>query len=102
MTFIIVWTVIFPLTIVKLLKNNKTLFSSEKHLKIYGIFYIGLKDNAYFWEIIVVTYRKIILIICSTIIQSEKQMIKVTQYFKYFLGCRRNPCTFHSETLFSQ
>ena len=71
MTFIIVWAVIFPILVFRLLQNNKVLFSTERHLKVYGIFYIGLKDNAFFWEIIVVTYRKFILIICSTIIQSQ-------------------------------
>jgi hypothetical protein len=32
----------------------------------YGLFYVGLNDDAYFWEVGVSNARKIIFISCST------------------------------------
>jgi len=40
------------------------------NLKSYGIFYIGINDNAYYWEIIVVTIRKLVLVITAAVVPS--------------------------------
>lgn len=39
---------------------------------MYGIFYIGLNDDAYYWEIIVVSVRKILLILVATVLSSSQ------------------------------
>jgi hypothetical protein len=40
---------------------------NDKELLInYGLFYVGLNDDAYFWEVVVSNARKIIFISCST------------------------------------
>ena len=66
-TFILMWAVIFPLAITYRLYKIRNKFKNEKNLKIYGIFYIGLNDDSYFWEILIVSLRKIFLIFCSTV-----------------------------------
>jgi hypothetical protein len=42
----------------------------------YGLFFVGLNDNSYFWEILVVNGRKLIFIICSTLLSSSTPILK--------------------------
>jgi len=37
--------------------------------KVYGLFYIGLKENMYYWEIIINNIRKIIIIGANIFLQ---------------------------------
>ena len=53
--------------IIKLIQKRKNL-NDVKNLKVYGLFYVGLNDNAFYWEIVVINIRKIIFIICATIL----------------------------------
>jgi hypothetical protein len=64
--FILIWVFSFPAYIFyNLYKNKKNL--NEKPLLIkFGLFYVGLNDEAYFWEVIISNARKITFIICTT------------------------------------
>eukprot|EP00347_Sterkiella_histriomuscorum_P018689 403344551 len=75
--FIVLWCLVFPLLVFRQLRNIRKDLDNPKNLKSYGIFYIGLQDNAYFWENIVVNFKKIFFIICSTFIPRTHQTVKV-------------------------
>ena len=44
----------------------------------YGLFFVGLSEKAFFWEVIVTNLRKIIFVICSTILSTIDPLYKVT------------------------
>ena len=46
---IVVWTIGFPLVIFFILKKNKDLLEKKEMVITYGTFYIGLKNNAFYW-----------------------------------------------------
>jgi hypothetical protein len=48
-----------------------------QNLRLYGIFYIGLNEDSFYWEILVMNGRKIILIMASTFFSASKSTIKV-------------------------
>ena len=68
----------FPLIVTFRLYRSREKFNLEKFLKIYGIFYIGLKDESFYWEILVVNARKFILIVCATLMVTAQSDIKVS------------------------
>jgi hypothetical protein len=70
MTIILLSLVVFPLVIYYRLKTIKGKFGDHVNLKSYGIFYIGINDNAYYWEIIVNTIRKLVLVITAAVVPS--------------------------------
>jgi hypothetical protein len=50
--FIIVWVFGFPIYVFyKLYKNRKDL-NRPNFISRYGLFFIGLNDNSFFWEVI--------------------------------------------------
>jgi hypothetical protein len=51
------------------------------NLRLYGIFYVGLNDDSFYWEILVMNGRKMILIMVSTFFSSSKSTIKVRSSF---------------------
>jgi hypothetical protein len=57
----IVWIIGFPITIFIILKRNKKNINDPNMIIKYGTFYIGLKENAYYWEVLVVNIRKVLL-----------------------------------------
>lgn len=70
MPFILIWSFIFPLIILWRLKKGKKALNTPHYLMVYGLFYVGLSDQAYFWELIIVNIRKVIFILCGSIISS--------------------------------
>jgi hypothetical protein len=67
-TFIFIYAIMFPTVIIWRLYSIKDEFNNKRNLKMYGIFYIGLSDGSYYWEICIVHLRKLLLIICATFI----------------------------------
>lgn len=63
--FIVFWAGIYPLYVACKLRKIKEHLNYTNHLKLYGVFYIGMNDNCYYWEIAVVNLRKITLILCA-------------------------------------
>jgi hypothetical protein len=62
---IIIWLIAFPLIIFYLLRKHRNDLNSASVLIKYGIFFIGLKDKYFFWEIIVINIRKILITVIS-------------------------------------
>ena len=60
------WTVVFPLfCLFSLIKNKSRLDQSDMKFR-FGFFYIGYKDELFFWEFIIM-YRKILTICVSMV-----------------------------------
>jgi hypothetical protein len=72
-----VWVFGFPLFIFwKLFKSRKALDETEVVFS-HGLFFAGLSDHAYFWEIIVSNARKVIFIICGSLLSPVNVTFKV-------------------------
>ena len=71
LTMIIPWTILFPLFVTWRLYTIRDSFAKPKNLKQFGLFYVGLNDNVFYWEIIIVNLRKLILIMCVTLLGSS-------------------------------
>ena len=63
---IIVWVVAFPAFVFIRLYNNRSKLNDKELLINYGLFYVGLNEEAYYWEVVISNARKIIFISCST------------------------------------
>jgi len=69
---ILIWTLGFPLlTYWQLRKRIKHLDDKDSIIK-YGVFYIGLKDDRVYWEILVNNFRKAIVVIVTASITEKK------------------------------
>ena len=71
LSFIVVWMVIDPTSVAAKLYRMKGSFNDRRNLALFGIFYVGLNDHAFYWEILVVNFRKIILIVCAALMVSN-------------------------------
>jgi len=67
-----IWTIGFPVFIFLKLLKQKNNFGNIDNLKLYGIFYVGLNDSTYYWEIILVNLRKFFIIATGTFVTKEK------------------------------
>jgi hypothetical protein len=74
--YILIWVIGFPLYIFRKLYKFKDRFDDKNIIMTYGLFFVGLSDNAYFWEIVITNTRKIIFIICSTMLSTTSPLIK--------------------------
>ena len=75
--FIFIWVLGFPIIIFIMLYKRRNDLNDNQTIASYGLFFIGLNDNAYFWEVVVSNMRKILFIICSTILISANSTLKV-------------------------
>jgi len=69
---ILVWTIGFPFFTFLMLRRKRLNLDEKDNVIKYGLFYIGLRDETYYWECLVSNGRKIAI---SVIIASinEKQ-----------------------------
>ena len=74
--FIFVWAFLFPFLIFWNLKKSKGKLGDHQNLQKYGLYYVGLNDNTYFWELVIVNIRKIIFVFCGSILSSYNQEYK--------------------------
>lgn len=78
---VLVWSIGFPfLTLKWLRKNLKTLDDKDTIIK-YGLFYIGLKDETYYWEIIVSNYRKMAIVITAASVTESRSFFQLLLVF---------------------
>ena len=75
--FIGVWGLIFPILVYFAIKKEKGKLNKHISLKTYGIFYVGLTDESFHWEILVMNIRKLILIVAATFLNNERSTYKV-------------------------
>ena len=61
---------------VKLYKMREKL-NEESVLKVYGLFYIGFKDNNFYWQIIVINLRRLVFNIGVNAFRNSQKYYKV-------------------------
>eukprot|EP00347_Sterkiella_histriomuscorum_P000273 403376514 len=74
--FIFVWTLIVPILLIKKIHGARKNLDDNRILKIYGLYYIGLKDEVFYWELIISNLRKLLFITCSTILATQKAQFR--------------------------
>jgi hypothetical protein len=74
--YILVWVISFPVYIFRKLRSLRENFNDKDVITSYGLFFVGLHDNAFFWEVVITNGRKLIFIICSTLLSSSSAVIK--------------------------
>eukprot|EP00347_Sterkiella_histriomuscorum_P016197 403354113 len=74
--FIVLWALIFPLGILWRLWLGKDHLEEKYYLQRYGLFYVGLTRESYYWEVIIVNFRKLIFIFCGSILSTYNQEYK--------------------------
>jgi hypothetical protein len=72
----VIWTFLFPLVIYRRIRENKGRLAEPVILKLFGIFYVGLNDDSFYWEIIIMNIRKVSLILASTFFSSSRNSFK--------------------------
>jgi hypothetical protein len=76
--YIAIWGIGFPVYVFTSLYRNRKNFDDKQIITKFGLFFVGLNDKAYFWEVIVSNVRKIIFIVCSTLLSSSTPVFKVS------------------------
>jgi hypothetical protein len=74
---ILVWVIGFPSFIFFRLWQHRKNLNEKRVVLNYGLFFVGLDDHAYFWEVLVTNLRKVVFIICGTILSPVNATIKV-------------------------
>ena len=62
---IIVWVFGFPLMIFFILRRHRHSLNTNDTIIKYGLYYIGFRDETYFWQIIVIYLKRILYIAVS-------------------------------------
>jgi len=70
------WVLAVPVYMFKKLYSLRGKFDDKDVITSYGLFFVGLQDKAFFWEVIITNARKLIFIICSTLFSSSSAVIK--------------------------
>jgi hypothetical protein len=83
--FTILWAGVFPFAVFYTIYKRRNELNSDHNLSMFGIFYIGLTDQTFYWEILVMNMRKLTLIIISTFFNKDKQSLRVRfAFFKFY------------------
>jgi hypothetical protein len=61
------WAILFPLIILWNLMEISKKLNEDRNLKLFGIFYIGLTDDYYYWEVLVLNMKKSLFVLCATV-----------------------------------
>jgi hypothetical protein len=78
--FIIVWVIGFPSFVFYRLFKNREKFNEIEFIRRYGLFYVGLNNGSFFWEVIIYNGRKLIFILFNTFFSEYQAKIKVSDY----------------------
>jgi hypothetical protein len=77
-----VWIIGFPAFILNQLRRNLPKLREKKVIQEYGMFYIGLKDDSYYWDVLISNVRKVLFITIITFFlpNSSSEMIVSSEY----------------------
>lgn len=73
---LILWTLLFPAAICLILYFNRNSLNNTSFIQTYALFYTGLNDHAFYWELLVVNSRKVAFVLCASVIQKSSSMTK--------------------------
>lgn len=74
--YVAIWVIGFPVYVFTCLYRNRKKFDEKEIITKFGLFFVGLNDKAYFWEVIITNARKIIFIMCSTLLSTSTPVLK--------------------------
>ena len=78
--YVAIWVIGFPVYVFTSLYRNRKKFDDKEIITKFGLFFVGLNDKAYFWEVIITNARKIIFIMCSTLLSTSTPVLKVSDH----------------------
>jgi hypothetical protein len=76
-----IWVIGFPAYIFFQLMKNKNNLNDKETIMKYGLFFAGLNDNAYFWDVILTNTKKVILIIVTALPSQIANSLNKVSYF---------------------
>ncbi|CDW89848.1 UNKNOWN [Stylonychia lemnae] len=76
--FILVWAICFPVFITLQLMRNRKSLSEAKLIKQYGLFYSGLNDKNFYWELAYVNGKKLIFISFSSVLSTFDPFYRIS------------------------
>ncbi|KAL4496578.1 hypothetical protein ABPG72_015939 [Tetrahymena utriculariae] len=68
------WTILIPLTLFFKLNKIRFTLNKQKNLKVLGIFYIDFKEKFYFWELVKISLKSIIVIVNNYFIEDQNPL----------------------------
>jgi hypothetical protein len=77
LVFIAIWVIGFPFLIFYQLYRQRKNLSDQKVVLSYGLFFVGLTDKAFFWEVVITNIRKVVFVLCSTLLGGMDPLYKV-------------------------
>lgn len=76
--FTLFWLFGFPLYIFRRLYTQRKNLNDKDVILNYGLFFVGLEEKAFFWEILVSNMRKLLYIFCGAFLTSASSSVKVS------------------------
>jgi hypothetical protein len=73
----------FPLLTYRFLKKNKDKLDNRENVIKYGLFYIGLRDDRFYWEILVSNFRKVYIVGITVSVSSTNARMQLMLIFSY-------------------
>lgn len=74
---ILVWTIGFPIFTFYHLRRNLARLNERETIIKYGLFYIGLKDEKFFWEILIGNGRKVVVILIAASVSEKRSFLQL-------------------------
>ncbi|EAR96636.2 transmembrane protein, putative (macronuclear) [Tetrahymena thermophila SB210] len=71
---LILWTVFIPLFLLYCLRKIKYHLNKVINLKLFGVFYFDFKEKYYFWELIKISLKSIIVIVNNTFVDDQNPL----------------------------
>jgi hypothetical protein len=95
-----VWIIGFPTFILNQLRRNLPKLRDKQVIQEYGMFYIGLKDDSYYWDVLISNLRKVLFITIITFFlpNASSEMIVSYKFSKLIYRIITNIIKFNSIT----
>ncbi|KAL4496580.1 hypothetical protein ABPG72_015941 [Tetrahymena utriculariae] len=68
------WTIFIPLFLLLCLRKIKFHLNKLHNLKLFGVFYFDFKDKYYFWELIKISLKSIVVIINNSFVDDQNPL----------------------------
>jgi len=68
------WVVGFPAIIFSILYRHRKCLNEPDTLIKYGLFYVGLSDKMFYWEIIIINSKKVLIIVASILLSRTNKV----------------------------
>ena len=76
--FTLFYIIGFPLLIFHTLFKKRATLNDKEVVLSYGLFIVGLEDYAFFWEIVISNFRKVLYIVAGAFLSATNPTVKVS------------------------